>query len=138
MPFYILRSEGKGRADGGPAYGVVAEGDRGRVYLWSRCQTHEEIAKRSQTWKPDGDTAKRSTGFRACQEYGLTNLGDLFTPRQLVALTTFSDLVAEAMERVERDAANADLPNDERTLRDGGTGATAYAEATRGVSGVSC
>ena len=54
---------------------------------------------------------------------------DLFTPRQLVALTTFSDLVAEAMERVERDAANADLPKDERPLRDGGGGATAYAEA---------
>ena len=33
--------------------------------------------------------------------------GDLFTPRQLVALTTFSDLVAEAIQRVERDAANA-------------------------------
>ena len=59
----------------------------------------------------------------------LTTWGDLFTPRQLVALTTFSDLVAEAMERVERDAANADLPNDERPLRDGGAGATAYAEA---------
>ena len=39
----------------------------------------------------------------------------LFTPRQLVALTSFSDLVAEAMERIERDAANADLPKDERT-----------------------
>ena len=59
----------------------------------------------------------------------MTKWRDLFTPRQLVALTTFSDLVAEAMERVERDAANADLPNDERTLRDGGAGATAYAEA---------
>ena len=57
------------------------------------------------------------------------HMGDLFTPRQLVALTTFSDLVAEAMERVERDAANADLPNDERPLRDGSTEATAYAEA---------
>ena len=50
----------------------------------------------------------------------------IFTPRQLVALTTFSDLVAEAMERVKRDAANADLPNDGRPLRGGGTGATAY------------
>ena len=44
-------------------------------------------------------------------------------------MTTFSDLVAEAVERVKRDAAIADLPDDERPLRDGGTGATAYAEA---------
>ena len=29
------------------------------------------------------------------------HLGDLFTPRQLVALTTFSDLVAEARERIK-------------------------------------
>ena len=61
--------------------------------------------------------------------YGLTTWADLFTPRQLVALTTFSDLVAEAMERVKRDADGADLPNDKRPLRDGGAGATAYAEA---------
>ena len=61
--------------------------------------------------------------------YGLTTWGDLFTPRQLVALTTFSDLVPAAMERVKRDAATAGLRNDEQPLRDGGAGATAYAEA---------
>ena len=61
--------------------------------------------------------------------YGLKTYGDLFTPRQLVALTTFSDLVAEAMARVQRDAIAAGLPDDGQPLRDGGTGATAYAEA---------
>ena len=54
---------------------------------------------------------------------------DLFTPRQLVALTTFSDLVTEARARVERDAIVAGLHDDSTPLRDGGTGATAYAEA---------
>ena len=49
--------------------------------------------------------------------------GDLFTPRQLVALTTFSDLVQEARERVQRDALAAGLPDDAKPLRDGGTGA---------------
>ena len=44
-------------------------------------------------------------------------------------LTTFSDLVGEAIERVQRDATAAGLPDDGRPLRDGGTGATAYAEA---------
>ena len=59
----------------------------------------------------------------------MTHFDQLFTSRQLVALTTFSDLVAEAMERIERDAATVDLPKGERPLRDEGTGATAYAEA---------
>ena len=61
--------------------------------------------------------------------YGMTTFGDLFTPRQLVALTTFSDLVTEARARVERDAIVAGLPDDSTPLRDGGTGARAYAEA---------
>ena len=55
--------------------------------------------------------------------------GDLFTPRQLIALTTFSDLVGAATERVRRDAVAAGLPDDDRPLREGGTGAVAYAEA---------
>ena len=59
----------------------------------------------------------------------MTQWGDLFTSRQLVALTTLSDLVGEAMERVRPDAAKTGLPEDGRPLRDAGTGATAYAEA---------
>ena len=55
--------------------------------------------------------------------------GDLFTPRQLVALTTFSDLVGEAIERVRKDAVAAGLPDDDIPLRDGGTGALGYAQA---------
>ena len=56
-------------------------------------------------------------------------MSDLFTPRQLVALTTFSDLVQEARERVKRDALAAGLPDDGKPLAAGGTGATAYADA---------
>ena len=59
----------------------------------------------------------------------MSAFADLFTPRQLVALTTFSDLVTEARARVERDAIVAGLPDDSTPLRDGGAGAKAYAEA---------
>jgi putative DNA methylase len=55
--------------------------------------------------------------------------GDLFTPRQLVALTTFSDLVQEARERVKRDAIAAGLPDNGKALAEVGAGATAYADA---------
>ena len=53
----------------------------------------------------------------------------LFTPRQLTALTTFSDLVAEARERVLTDAKTASMPDDGQALADGGMGAEAYADA---------
>ena len=46
-----------------------------------------------------------------------------------MALTTFSDLVQEAREQVRRDALAAGVSDDGKALRDGGTGATAHAEA---------
>ena len=61
--------------------------------------------------------------------YGMPNWADLFTDRQLVALTTFSDLVGEARERIRLDGVAAGLPEDGVPLREGGVGATAYAEA---------
>ena len=59
----------------------------------------------------------------------MNTFADLFTDRQLVALTTFSDLVSEARERIRLDAVAAGLPDDGVPLHEGGTGATAYAEA---------
>lgn len=61
--------------------------------------------------------------------YGLTKFSDLFcTDRQLVALTTFSDLVPEARRKVLEDALAAGLTTDAR-LAGGRTGAEAYADA---------
>ena len=59
----------------------------------------------------------------------MTKWRDLFTSRQLVALTTFSDLVGEACELIKRDAIAAGVTDDKKPLRDGAIGATAYAEA---------
>ena len=60
--------------------------------------------------------------------YGLDTFDKLFTERQKVALTTFSDLVSEARERVLADAVAAGMPAGER-LEAGGSGAEAYADA---------
>ena len=62
--------------------------------------------------------------------------GDLFTARQLVALTTLSDLVGEAQKRIWRDAVAVGLPDDDRGLEAGGTGAKAYAEAVSVYLGI--
>ncbi|MCW5970213.1 MAG: transposase [Blastocatellales bacterium] len=107
---------------------VVAEGDRRRIYL-APTQEHETVARKGKPeWKPDLAMPENPRWFSP-PLYGLKTYGDLFTPRQLVALTTFSDLVGEARERIRRDALAAGLPDDINPLRDGGTGATAYAEA---------
>ena len=124
-----IRSEAQAGRMGSRLMAVVAEGDRGRVYL-TPLASHEAIPRTAQpAWKPDLIVPTPCHDVDRLPMYGMPTWGDAFTPRQLVALTTFSDLVAEAMERVERDAANADLPKDERPLRDGGAGAMAYAEA---------
>ncbi len=123
-----IRSEGRaGRMDA-LLMAIVVEGDRGRVYL-SPTSEHEAIAlKAKPEWKPEVALPVNPRDFKT-PNYGLKTFADLFTPRQLVALTTFSDLVQEAREQVKRDALVAGLPDDAKPLRDGGGGATAYAEA---------
>lgn len=129
MAVDYIKAESMAGRMGAQLMAIVAEGDRGRVYL-SPTLEHEEIARQAEPeWKPDQLMNRDTRDLVSGRGYGFFTWADLFTPRQLVALTTFSDLVAEAMERVQQDAANAGLPDDERPLRDGGAGATAYAEA---------
>jgi putative DNA methylase len=90
----------------------------------------ETVAREAQpTWKPDvpsrGTWASNAQGRR----YGFRTFGDYFTPRQLMALTTFSDLVQGMPERVKSDAITAGVPDDSTGLDAGGAGATAYADA---------
>ena len=126
-PDYIYSEANAGRM-GARLLAIVAEGNRGRVYLPPLLE-HEAIAGRAEPqWKPEIPMPENPRWFSP-PLYGLKTYGDLFTPRQLVALTTFSDLVHEAMERVKQDAIAAGLPDDGVPLREGGTGATAYAEA---------
>jgi putative DNA methylase len=123
-----IREEGKGGRMGAKLMAIVAEGDRGRVYL-APTPEMEAIALTAQpTWRPETTLPVNPRDFKT-PGYGLTTFADLFTPRQLVALTTFSDLVQEARERVNRDATAAGLNDDGKTLEIGGAGRKAYADA---------
>ena len=125
---YIKAESMAGRM-GARLMAIVAEGDRARVYL-EPVPEHEAIAlKAKPEWAPDQQMNRDTSNLVSGRGYGFFTWADLFTPRQLVALTTFSDLVTEARARVERDAIVAGLPDDSTLLRDGGTGAKAYAEA---------
>ncbi len=76
---------------------------------------------------PEGDLPSNPRDFKT-PNYGLTRFSDLFTNRQLLALTTLSDLVVEARERVLSDALTAGASAGER-LEAGGVDSEAYADA---------
>ncbi len=126
-PDYI-KGEGQAGRMGARLMAIVAEGDRSRVYLSPTEEMESLATKAAPDWKPETNLPNDPRNFWTVQ-YGLTTYGDLFTPRQLVALTTFSDLVQEARERIKADALVTGRPDDCRPLADGGTGATAYADA---------
>jgi putative DNA methylase len=126
-PAYI-KLEGIAGRLGAKLMAIVAEGAKGRVYLAPALE-HEGIAAQAQPiWKPETALPNDPRNFWTLA-YGLRTYGDLFTPRQLVALTTFSDLVPEAIARVRADALAAGMADSGRGLDAAGDGATAYAEA---------
>ena len=128
MTFEYLRSEAKARRMGSRLMALVAEGDRGRLYLQPDRAHAVPAPNVAPGDTPETSLPERALGFRV-QEYGMTKWRDLFTPRQLVALNTFCDLVTAARDQICRDAVAAGLPDDGVPLRDGGEGATAYAES---------
>ncbi|MCZ7717314.1 DUF1156 domain-containing protein [Pseudomonas aeruginosa] len=128
VDYNYIRAEGQAGRVGQRLMAVVAEGARGRVYL-SPTQTQIDVARSAQPeWAPEMDLPNNPRDFKT-PNYGLSKFGDLFTPRQLVALTTFSDLVQESIAHVREDALVAGLADDGVGLDQGGIGATAYAQA---------
>lgn len=123
-----IKAEGKAGRMGQKLMAIVAEGVRSRVYLPPTSEAEATAHKAKPIWRPTGDVPARLTGG-TCVPYGLKEWGDIFTPRQLVALTTLSDLLSEVRERIREDALAAGLPDGEKGLDAGGTGAAAYAEA---------
>lgn len=128
MPFEYLRSEAKAGRMGSRLMAIVAEGEQGRVYFPPTPEIEALALSARPEDVPETDLPKKALGFRI-QEYGMTRWRDLFTSRQLVALTTLSDLVQEARQRVKRDADAGMMPDDGHTLNAGGVGAPAYADA---------
>jgi putative DNA methylase len=125
-----IKAEGLGGRMGARLMATVVEGDRGRIYLPPNAEQESAAAAGQPVWTPEQEIAyDPHSGATYCVIYGLTRFGRLFTNRQLTALTTFTDLVGEAMERIRRDALAGGLPDQPTPLRDAGAGASAYAEA---------
>jgi putative DNA methylase len=124
-----IKAEGKAGRINAKLMAIVAEGERGRVYL-APTPEHETVAQEAKpAWKPEQDLLGKSGDQLPL--YGMRQYWEVFTPRQLVALATLSDIVQETCERVKRDALAGGMPDDGKTLATGATssGTTAYAGA---------
>ena len=123
-----VKQEGKNNRIGSQLMAIAAEGKRGRIY----CSPNEEHILTAQVEKPQDGPAGMLPGnprWFSPPAFGMDHYEDLFTPRQLTALTTFSALVAEAQLKAEADAVAAGMADDHLPLRNGGQGARAYGEA---------
>ena len=128
VPFDYIRREGKAGRMSAQLMAIVAEGQRGRAYLSPNKEQVMVAIQAKPEWKPEAALPYNPRDFKT-PNYGMFTFGDLFTPRQLVALTTFNNLVQEVREQVLSDARIAGLPEDGLSLNDGGMGANAYADA---------
>ncbi len=128
IPVSYIKAEGTAGRMGHELIAVVAEGQQGRRYLAPRPSDSAAADSGSPRWKPETALPDQGLGFRV-QAYGTDEWHKLFTPRQLTALTTLSDLLGEVAQMARSDAVSAGLAADESRLRDGGSGADAYADA---------
>lgn len=126
-----VREEGQAQRIGAQMMAVVAEGNNGRIYLAPDLEQIHAAKVDEPEDVPISDLPEKALSFRV-QVYGMKQHRQLFTNRQLTALTTFSELVGEAQQKAEADAVAAGMTNDHIALAEGGIGARAYGEAVGG------
>lgn len=129
IPYEYIDDEANAGRMGVRLIAAVVDGPRGRTYLSPSAEMEACAHQAKPTWRPE--TPCRGTYGSNAQGriYGFRTFGDYFTPRQLVALTTLSDLIGEVRTKIRSDGIAAGLSDDARGIDAGGTGATAYGEA---------
>ena len=128
VPLDYIRNEGLNHRMGAHMMAIVAEGKQGRIYISPNNEQINISNVKTPDDVPTSELPEKALGFRV-QLYGMKEYCDLFTPRQLTALTTFSALVGEAQKKAEADAVAAGMYNDHIAFDEGGVGARAYGEA---------
>ncbi len=104
-----IKAEGMSSLFGNKLLAVVAEGPLGRIYF-PPTENHKSFNSWCvKAWKPEAQLPDNTRWFSP-PVFGINTYADLFTPRQLTALTTFSDLVQEVRERVKADAQRVGWP----------------------------
>lgn len=128
IPAAHIKSEGQAARMNARLMALVVEGTKGRLYLTPTALQVEAAQQARPVWRPDGNMPNNPRWFSP-PAYGLGRWCDLFTSRQLVALTTFGDLLPEILGLVGQLGSDSERKEDLRGLDAGGGGIQAYAEA---------
>ena len=124
VPLSYVREQARAGRMGEQMTGIVAEGNRRRLFV-SPTDEHIQIALSAESdWQPT--QAITWTPKVSAITYGDTHWHQLFTERQLTALTTFSDLLAEVDELLTKHGVNEEYANALRTYLALAIGRTAH------------
>jgi putative DNA methylase len=103
IPFDYIRQEGRQGRIKYQLMTIVVDTPGGRKYLPPN-QIHADLANQVEpTWVPGTQLPEKALGFRV-QNYGITRHEDLFTARQLAALSTFAELISPVREQIVADS----------------------------------
>lgn len=127
VDFSYIRNEAQNKRMNSRMIAIIGEGKTGRVF----CDADENHIKSANISKPENYPTGELSGKSRVNVslYGINETSDLFSNRQLLALTTFSNLIEVVQEKVKKDALIAGMDDDITPLSEGGKGALAYSHA---------
>ncbi|WP_167815554.1 DUF1156 domain-containing protein [Methanocorpusculum sp. GPch4] len=103
MDLPYIRSEAQAGRMGERLMAVVCEGSKGRIYLSPDAENGVLLPENFDVWKSTLELPKKHRDFKP-PIYGMVSFGDIFSRRQLVALSTFSDLIPEVIHKISTDS----------------------------------
>ena len=128
IPNDYIKAEGCSGRLGSQLIAVVAEGVRRRVYCEATTMDENAACCDLPQVMPLGRTSDHPQ-YMGMPRYGFDEWWKLFTPRQLLTLSTFSEILGEVVERINTDAQGSEMPTDRLRLRENGHGSAAYVDA---------
>lgn len=127
IPLTYIRSEGVAGRMGHRLMAAVVETPTGKAFV-AASELPEPDFSSIDVSPPEADILHWA-GCTNVVVYGMTTFQSLFNLRQQLALTTFAELIVAAREIIRADAVQFGYADDGISLSNGGSGATAYAEA---------
>ena len=134
ISYEYIRDEGRSKGLHEVPFAIVLSGTKGRLYV-SPTNVNLPPHRTVEDLRAFTPLPNDTRDFRT-QLYGLKSYEDLFSDRQFLALTTFSNLITNeedptstVVHKATQDAIAAGMPDDNVSLSQGGTGARAYGEA---------
>lgn len=127
IPFDHIRDQGRLGRLGQQLLAMGLPAEKGRSYVPASPSQVESAERARADWEPTGEIAD-NPGHTNVVRYGMTEWADLFTSRQLQALSVFSASISDVVVEIEQAAIKSGLQDDQRPLAEGGSGSRAYGE----------